>query len=412
VPLSGRLVRVLLAVLTTSALGCTGAATRAVERTQLDPEQRYQRALPVVSAYLRAITDHRATGRYTEPGTAWQRRSLARLERWLGGVPARDLRIDTTSLGRDDPRTAGVIVSLAAPLAPDPPTAEVNIGQLALLVRQDNDGRWRVAADLTSRESRLLRGDGLEAVRDARFVVGSSSVVIDATGREPDSFSSGLARRVTDDVLPGLSRRYRGPRRAVIYLTTDWKQAARIVPGDYPNEPTGVTFKGIVILNDAQWRYWGDPGAQGVIVHELTHLETERLMAGAPTSLAEGLAQYEQDRYLHRHHSGMPLAAIGRAYRRGFPTAERWRSADVEWGLRSLLAIQLSYDDAEAMVRTVLVRHGGMAALRRLATGFAGRRQSSGYSLDAVRAVFRTALGVPLLQVEREAHAWVWAASP
>jgi hypothetical protein len=135
-------------------------------------------------------------------------------------------------------------------------------------------------------------------------------------------------------------------------------------------------------------------------------------MAGAPTSLAEGLAQYEQDRYLHRHHSGMPLAAIGRAYRRGFPTVERWRSADVEWGLRSLPAIQLSYDDAEAMVRTVLVRHGGMVALRRLATGFAGRQESSGYSLEAVRAVFRDALGVPLLRVEREARAWVWGASP
>jgi hypothetical protein len=108
----------------------------------------------------------------------------------------------------------------------------------------------------------------------------------------------------------------------------------------------------------------------------------------------------------------MPLAAIGRAYRRGFPTAERWRSADVEWGLQSPLAIELSYDDAEAMVRTVLVRHGGMAALRRLAIGFARRQEPSGYPPGAVRAVFRTALGVGLREVEREAHAWVWRTSP
>ena len=195
----------------------------------------------------------------------------------------------------------------------------------------------------------------------------------------------------------------------MIYLTSDWKQAARIVPGDYPNEPTGITYQGRVILNDAEWRYWGDPGAQGVIVHELTHLVTEHSLAAAPTSLAEGLAQYEQDRYLHRHNSRIPLTAIGRAYRHGFPTAERWRSAVVEWGLHSPMAIELSYDDAEAMVRTVLVRHGGMAALRRLAKGFAGRQWFTGYSLDTVRSVFRTALGVPLRQVEREAHAWVWS---
>ena len=215
--------------------------------------------------------------------------------------------------------------------------------------------------------------------------------------------------RVADEALPRLHRRYGGPQRAVIYLTSDWKQAARIVPGDYPNEPTGITYQGLVILNDAEWRYWGDPGAQGVIVHELTHLVTEHSLAAAPTSLAEGLAQYEQDRYLHRHNSRIPLTAIGRAYRHGFPTAERWRSAVVEWGLHSPMAIELSYDDAEAIVRTVLVRHGGMAALRRLAKGFAGRSGFTGYSLDTVRSVFRTALGVPLRQVEREAHAWVWS---
>ena len=144
---------VALAVLATSAVGCTGEATRAVELTQLGPEQRYQHALPVVSAYLRAITDHRPLYRFTAPETASQRTSLRRLERWLGGVPAHDLRIDATSLGRDDPRTTGVIVSLAAPLALYPPSGEVNIGQLALLVRQDDDGHWRMAADITASES-------------------------------------------------------------------------------------------------------------------------------------------------------------------------------------------------------------------------------------------------------------------
>ena len=109
---------------------------------------------------------------------------------------------------------------------------------------------------------------------------------------------------------------------------------------------------------------------------------------------------------------GMPLAAIGRAYRRGFPTPERWRSADVEWGLRSRLGdparLRRRRGDGAHAARAPRRAGGAAAAGRRIRR----RRQPSGYSPDAVRAVFRTALGAPLLQAGREAHAWVWESEP
>jgi cell wall-associated NlpC family hydrolase len=71
--------------------------------------------------------------------------------------------------------------------------------------------------------------------------------------------------------------------------------------------------------------------------------------------------------------------------------------------------VGLAYDDAEAIVRTVIVRHGGLPALRRLARRFAGMSVRFGYSAGQVRTAFRTALGVSLPRVEREAHAWAWS---
>ncbi|MDX6521136.1 MAG: hypothetical protein QOF08_1741 [Gaiellales bacterium] len=277
-----------VAALTILATACTGAATRAVEDAQPSPDQRYQAARPVVIRYLTAIAHHRPLVAYVAPATASDRASLIRLQRWLGGIPAAGLQIDVTSLGRDDPGTAGMIATLAAPLGGRPSTATVSIGQLALLVRRGDDGGWRVAADISRPESRLLDRGGLAAVPAARFLVGSHSVVVDATGSGPNSFSARLAGRVADAAMPGLVRLFNGPRRALIFITSDWAQADRIVPGDYSTEPTGVTVDGLVMLNEAQWRYWGDPGAQGVVVHELTHLETEPELASAPTSLAGG----------------------------------------------------------------------------------------------------------------------------
>jgi hypothetical protein len=400
---------VLAVALTVMATACTGSATRAVEAAQPSPDQRYQAARPVVIDYLTAIADHHPLAAYTAPATASERASLIHLQRWLGGIPAAGLQIDATSLARADPATTGVIVTLAAPLGGRPSTTTVDLGQLALLARRGDDGRWRVAADISRPESRLLRRGGLAAVPAARFLLGSHSVVVDATGDGPNSFSAKLAGRVADAVLPNLVRLFNGPRRALIFITSNWKQADRIVPSDYSTEPTGVTLEGLVILNEAQWRYWGDPGAQGVVVHELTHLETEPELAAAPTSLAEGLAQYEQDGYLHRHGSLIPLDGIARAYRHGYPTEQRWRSQTIEWGLRSSRQVGLAYDDGEAIVRTVIVRHGGLPALRRLARRFAGMSVSFGYTAAQVRTAFREALDVSLAQVEREAHAWVWS---
>ena len=407
--LSGGATAVLVTALTIGATSCTGAATRAVEATQPSPDQSFQAARPVVIRYLTAVADHQALAPYTAPRTASERASLSRLQRWLGGIPAAGIQIDATSLGRDEPGTTGVIVTLAAPLGGRPSTTTVNLGQLALLARRGDDGRWRVAADISRPESRLLDREGLAAVPAARFLVGRHSVVVDATGDGPNSFSAKLAGRVADAALPQLVRLFNGPRRALIFITSDWKQAARIVPGDYSTEPTGVTLQGLVILNEAQWRYWGDPGAQGVVVHELTHLETEPELAAAPTSLAEGLAQYEQDGYLHRHGSRIPLGDIARAYRHGYASVQRWRSQTVEWGLRSPHQVELAYDDGEAIVRTVIVRHGGLPALRRLARRFDRASVSFGYTAGQVRTAFRKALGVSLQQVEREAHAWVWS---
>jgi hypothetical protein len=131
------------------------------------------------------------------------------------------------------------------------------------------------------------------------------------------------------------------------------------------------------------------------------------MMRGAPTSLIEGIARYEECKAIDAQGFTCPLDDLADAYRDGFPAMERWRSLS-RWGLSDPGDIDLAYMDGMAMTASIVENHGGTQAVRRLAAEYR-RAAPLGYPTPAqVRAAFRRALGVSFAQIVDEAHALVW----
>jgi hypothetical protein len=394
------------------ACGCTGGGGGGASagHRELTADERYQLAFPVAASFLRAAVAGSPDASWAAPRTPAERRSIEALRARLSVIPVRTLDVETASLELPAPRE-GVIATLSAELGPAPSTGQVLLGQVALAVAPDARGRWFVTADISSSHRRLLNRWGLLSLSGLHYSVGTASVVVDASGARELSFGAGIAQRTADRELPLLNARYGGPRRALIAIVPDRAAVSLFVAGAIPGEPSAVAWHGEVVLVDEMWRAWGDPGAQGVVVHELTHLVTERWMSGVPASLAEGLAQEEQDRYQHREGTYLPLDPLVTAYRLGYPTLARWAAGTAGWRLGGRADVELAYDDGQAMVHTVLAAHGGLPALRRLADRFARLGGPPVFTAAEVRQAFRSALGVGFAQVARQARRWVQSRS-
>jgi len=191
-------------------------------------------------------------------------------------------------------------------------------------------------------------------------------------------------------------------------MTDSWSTAERVAGVEMPQEAIGAEYNGVVYLRAGDWAGEDEVERDALLVHELTHVASAGLVAGGPLSLIEGVARYEEQRYVASRGLRWPYRYIAAAYRAGYPTVTRWAWAiPNQWQLHDAGSIQLAYDDGAAVTRAVVNRHG-VAGLHRLAAEF--RREGGGwFSPERLRRIFRRALGEPLSAVIARAHAEAYA---
>jgi hypothetical protein len=322
-----------------------------------------------------------------------------------------ELRVHVATLGSHR-RSETVLVTASARLGRRPGTAWVGLGQRALVLRR-RGGRLRVVADVTRGGGYPVARDGVAAMpRRSRFRAGRQVVVVSA----PDVPAADAAEvvRVADGELPGLIARYRlqggHPRAPVIFITDSWDAAQRVSGVQMPHEAVGAEYRGLVYLALPQWSREDAVSRDALLVHELTHVASAALVAGCPLSLVEGVARYEEQRYAAAAGSRWPYGYLAAAYRRGYPSAQRWGWTFGHWMVRRPLPTWLAYEDGAAIVRAV-VHDGGDAALRRLGAAFRRDGVSGRFTSAQVDAAFRRAVGRSFAQVVAEAHAETIAAA-
>jgi hypothetical protein len=359
--------------------------------------------------YLHALAARQPAAALAAPETAAQRRSLGALTRWLGAIPVAHLRVVAVPISTRPPDAASLLVSLRARLGRGAASTYVSLGQRRILVRR-RAGAWRVAADLSARPGSGVAPGGLAAVPRASYAAGANAVVVNAARASPGEVSQVRAAART---LPRLVARYGPPggvRTPVIVLVPGWGRAESIAGISFPHEATAAEYHGLVFVDVPEWRRWGDVRGRGVVVHELTHVASGRLLRGAPLSLLEGLARYEEEGYDRRAGAPTSVALLAAAYRRGYPTIDRWGWALRNgWQLHGRVRVEVAYEDAAAVTRAVIAGDG-VDGVRRLARAF--RREGGGWFSHArVRAAFLTALGRPFAAVLADAHRETFAAA-
>ena len=88
------------------------------------------------------------------------------------------------------------------------------------------------------------------------------------------------------------------------------------------------------------------------------------MLGRSPHSLLEGLAMYEEDGYLRTLGVHLTLGSIAHLYANGsFPSITVWRTRVTDWGLRNPTAVDLCYEDGQAMSAVIMQRHGGAAGI-------------------------------------------------
>ncbi|HEY7259608.1 MAG TPA: hypothetical protein VH459_11085 [Gaiellales bacterium] len=356
--------------------------------------------------FLRTVAG-RPTRRLAAPRTPADRRSLRALDRWLGSIPAHDVDAVAVPLTSDPAGSASVLVTMRGRLGRGPRNATVSFGGRRMLLRRGAGG-WRVVADESSRAGSGVAADGLSVIRRARYVPGPNALVVNAAGAP----QTDVARvQIGAASFSTLVARYAPPRfdrTPVVFLLRDWRQAEAITGVTFPHEAVGAEYRGLVFLDEPSWSRADEVGGQGVVVHELTHVASARLVRGTPLSLIEGLATYEEQEYDRRAGAPRSRDQLAAAYRSGYPTAVRWSWAiHNTWQLHASDAIRLAYEDGAAVVGAVVSAHG-VEGLRRLAAEF--RREGGGwFSAERLRQVFRRALGERLADVIARAHAQTYA---
>jgi hypothetical protein len=308
-------------------------------------------------------------------------------------------------------RTETVLASASVSLGGGPGTVFTDVGRRALVLAR-RGGRLRVVADLTNSGRYSLAPEGLAAMpRRSRIVAGRRSVVV----AEPDVSADSRAEvaRIAAAVMPGLDARYLLPRaRAhvpLIYMTRSWRTAERVAGVEMPQEAIGAEFDGVVYIRAGAWAGEDEVQRDALLVHELTHVASAGLVAGGPLSLIEGVARYEEQRYVESRGVRWPYRYIAAAYASGYPSLERWRWSN-GWGVHGTLATWLAYEDGAAIVGAV-IRDGGDAGLRRLGAAFRRDGVSGLFSTTQVGRAFRTAVGRPFAAVTAQAHTAMIAAA-
>jgi hypothetical protein len=325
--------------------------------------------------------------------------------------PAR-LRVGLSTLS-SGPGSRTVLATVSARLGRAPGTTWVGLGQRVLVLRA-RAGRVRVAADVTRTGTVAAARDGLAAMpRGSVLVRGRRVLVVAAPGVAAADAAEVVS--VADRTLTGLLRRYRlrGTPVAlppVIFLTPSWALAQRVAGAPMPRDATGAEYQGLVYVDVPAWERLQPVARDALVVHELTHVASARLVAGGPLSLIEGVARYEEQQYAAAQGAAWPFRYLARAYARGYPSLDRWRWTFGHWQLRRPFAIWLAYEDGAALVRAV-VRDGGDAALRRLGAAFRRDDVAGRFTARQVDRAFRAAVGRSFPAVAAQARAETTAAA-
>jgi hypothetical protein len=308
-------------------------------------------------------------------------------------------------------RTETVLASTSISLGGGHGTVFVDVGRRALVLAR-RGGRLRVVADLTDSGRYSLGAEGLAAMpRRSRIVVGHGSVVV----AEPDVPAESRAEvaRVAAAVMPGLDARYLLPglrsHLPLIFMTDSWSTAERVAGVEMPQEAIGAEYDGVVYLRASEWAGEDEVERDALLVHELTHVASGALVSGGPLSLIEGVARYEEQRYVASRGVRWPYRYIAAAYRAGYPSLERWRWSN-GWGVHGTLPTWLAYEDGAAIVAAV-IRDGGDAGLRRLGAAFRRDGVQGLFTPTQVGRAFRAAVGRPFAVVAAQARAAMRAAA-
>jgi hypothetical protein len=380
----GSLAVAVAAVALAAACAGGGAASAPSHTRTVRPPASFAGAGPVVVRYLRR----------REPG-----------------VRLAHVRLHLTTLD-SSARSETVLATVSARLGRRPGTTWVDLGQRALVLRRSG-GRVRVAADLTRGGTYSLLQDGVAGMPPhSRFTTGRRVVVVSAPG-VPVAEAAEVAA-VADRALPGLLARYRlpGPPALppVIFMTRSWAGASLVAGVPMPHESVGAEYQGLVYLKTSVWEKTPPVERDSVLVHELTHVASARLVAGCPLSLVEGVARYEEQQYVRAAGLGWPYRYLAAAYQRGYPSLARWRWTFGHWMLRRAAPTWLAYEDGAAIVRAVL-GDGGDAGLHRLAAAFRRDGVAGRFSAAQVNRAFRAAVGRSFAAVAAQARAETIAAA-
>ncbi len=409
--------RVPLVVFALLVAGCAGGGKAAPSTPDpalaMTPKARFAAAKPEVTKYLQALAMDKPLVAQQLAGSdapGYDEPSLSALRAWFARLPIGQLHTTATLYKVEQPGAVGVLVKMRARLKPQPLSQWVELGRRMIIAAHAREG-WRVVADATTRKGVEVKQQGLSLFPEPAVLSGKHSSVIYEELEANEAARQILAD--ADDVVPALDKAYARDLAAhhpVIFLVRDEKQGEQLsgVKSFRTEVPDGFVLNGVSYIEWPGWSAGGPVERDGTIAHELTHVASWTMLGRSPHSMAEGLAMYHQQLFLHSIGYSMPLLYIKPLYASGrFPSIEIWRRRASDWGIKNPQAVEACYEDAQMMVTVMLQRHGGPAGLERLANAFTAMHVTGyDYSEAQVREAFQRGLGVSFDQVVAEAHAY------
>jgi hypothetical protein len=274
-------------------------------------------------------------------------------------------------------------------------------------------GGWRITDDVTKAREGRLTAYGFGAAARPEALSGARATVVYSAAN--DRASAEAILKTADGVVGTLWRDYGGGRaaqRPVLFLVDNRKQAERLahIQLGIVRTPAGFQYSSYAYVDLTEWSALDSRDQQSMVVHELTHVASRAWAYGAPHSLAEGVAMYEEDAWRLRHHyPAIHLVPLRAYYRQGFPSLPIWEQRVTDWGLADPNAVDACYMDGMTMVQQIVKRHGGVAALKRLGRAFTDMHARRQFTATQVETAFQRSLGVSFQQVVDEARAAVGA---
>ena len=395
------------------ASGASSPADQAVLSAQhLSPKARYKLARPVALAYVKALAHQNPSGAEAFVGNSGysQLSSLTTLQTWFSLIPSKQLRVTASAMPVSDVSAVGVHLVLSARLGPAPLTPWVKLGDRVLLVQDQKPG-WRVVADISRRPKLHLKTYGLALFAQPHFLSAPHMSVV--YGPDDAELAARTIEGSGQQVVKMLHSKYGGgaaARHPLVYMVSGLHQGEVLagVKIGRKETPAGWQVGDFAYIDYPVWLQDDLVTQDSTVAHELTHVASHTMLSGAPHSLIEGVAMYEEERFLNKLGFERPFALIDAYYQHGFPSAEIWGIRYTDWGLRAAVQVEACYQDGQAMTAVIIEEHGGVPALARLAAAYR-RYHTVRYSSDQVHEAFESALGVSFETVVAEAHAYAAA---